>query len=83
MIAIILFERASIDLAELILKPWFGLCRAVTPMAWQTQGNILLGLMWLVSGVVVYSMVMGAALVGILTVAEKSKKTEPRAEGDG
>ena len=61
--ALVLSERAGAEVAETLLTPWFAICRAITPISWQTQGNILRGMMWLVSGVVVYSMLIGTCLL--------------------
>ncbi len=61
--ALVLFDRAAAEVAGTLLTPWFAICSAITPTAWQTQGNILLGMMWLVSGVAVYSMLGGTLLV--------------------
>jgi len=63
LIALLLFDRAFLGVTEPMLNPWLGFCRAVTPEAWQTKGNILLGLGWLFSGVVIYSMLIGAIFV--------------------
>ena len=61
--ALFLFAPTFLEVVEPMLNPWLGFCRAVTPEAWQTKGNILLGLGWLFSGVVVYSMLAGALFV--------------------
>ena len=61
--ALFLFVPTFLEVVEPMLNPWLGFCRAVTPEAWQTKGNILLGLGWLFSGVVVYSMLVGALFV--------------------
>ena len=63
LLAALLFERAFMGVAEPMLNPWLGFCRAVTPEAWQTRGNILLGLGWLFSWVAVYSVLAGAIFV--------------------
>jgi hypothetical protein len=69
----LLFEQAFVEAAELVMQPWFAFCRVVTSEAWQTQGNILLGLSWMFSGVFVY-----ASLIGVVGVAflEMRKKQE-------
>jgi len=66
--AIVLFERSSMDIAEVLLAPWFVICRVVTPLAWQVRGNILLGMMWLFSGIVIYSMLMSGVVVACLAL---------------
>ena len=71
----ILFERASMEIAEFILTPWFAICRAVTPLTWQVRGNILLGMMWLFSGVVVYSMLMSGVVVGCLALWQGGRQS--------
>ena len=73
--AMILFERASMEIAEFILTPWFAICRAVTPLTWQVRGNILLGMMWLFSGVVVYSMLMSGVVVGCLALWQGGRQS--------
>tara|TARA_B100000809_G_scaffold265659_1_gene325189 strand:+ start:1649 stop:2020 length:372 start_codon:yes stop_codon:yes gene_type:complete len=61
--ALLLFEKTGTEVAETLLAPWFVICRTLTPPSWQFQGNIPLGLMWLFSGVAVYSMLIGACLI--------------------
>lgn len=51
-----------------LLRPWFYLCRAITPDSWQTMGNILLGLAWLGSGILVYSALFGAIATLLLSL---------------
>ena len=63
LLAALLFERAFLEVAEPMLNPWLGFCQAVTPEAWQTRGNVLLGLAWLLSGLAVYSVLIGAIFV--------------------
>ena len=79
-LAVLLFDRTFIGLAEPILKPWFGFCRAVTPEAWQVRGNILLGLGWLFSGLEIYSMLIGAIFVVSAAGMEKLREPEQEAE---
>ena len=74
--AMILFERASMEIAEVLLTPWFAICRAVTPLAWQVRGNILLAMMWLFSGVVVYSMLISCVFLGCLALFQKRRQTD-------
>lgn len=74
LVFMLLFDRVSTDIADVVMEPWFGLCEAVTPEAWQTQGNIPLGLIWLISGVLVYSMVIGLSCVGFLVIIERLRR---------
>jgi hypothetical protein len=53
--------RLATDTSETVLKPWFALCACITPNQWQIQGNSLLGMLWLFSGVVIVSILAGAA----------------------
>ena len=66
LLALLLFERANaevaLEVALTLLTPWFAICKAMTPLSWQTWGNIPLFLMWLVSGIAVYSVLIGACL---------------------
>ena len=71
--AIILFERTSMNMVEVLLKPWMATCRAVTPIAWQVRGNILLAMLWLFSGVVVYSMLASAVVIACLSVWQRGR----------
>lgn len=59
-----LFEKHSFEAAEILLAPWFAICRALTPPSWIAErGNIFLAMMWLFSGFFAYSMVISACLV--------------------
>lgn len=60
----LVFQRTATDIAEVRPKPWFGFCESLTPSAWQSQGDSLLGLGGLVSGVLIWSLLVGA--VGVL-----------------
>jgi len=62
LLALLLLERASAEVALTLLTPWFASCRAMTPLSWPTQGNIPLFLVWLVSGIAVYSVLIGSCL---------------------
>jgi hypothetical protein len=44
---------------ELIFSPIFFLCRLVTPIEWQTLGNVLLGFCWFAVGIVMYGCILG------------------------
>ena len=63
LLVLLFFDRIFIEFAEPSLKPWFWVCRIVTPDVWEVRGNALLGLGWLFSGVVIYSMLTGAIFV--------------------
>lgn len=66
---LILFQRAATSLAETLLAPWFTICEMVTPIEWQTAGNALLGVTWLIPGVVASSLCIGAVCaVGMATI---------------
>jgi hypothetical protein len=67
----LLFEKQFVSLSIVVLEPWFILCTALTPEAWQTKGNILLGLSWMFSGVIVYAGLLGAVCVAFLSMVEK------------
>lgn len=60
-------ERKGMELTESILMPWLEICRDLTPENWQKQGNIILGMVWFFSGVVVCSVI--AALTGAFLLA--------------
>ena len=79
----LLFQQAATSIAESLLEPWFAICRTITPVAWQTTGNALLGLLWLLSGIVVYSMLIGALGVVGWTIADRMRKAgkTPRVSG--
>jgi hypothetical protein len=57
---------------EPLLRPWGALCRVITPDSWETMGNILLGLAWMGSGILVYSALLGAIATLLLSVVEGS-----------
>lgn len=66
--SIVLFEEPAFDMAEVFLEPWFVFCRYVTPLSWQTLGNIPLGLSLLVTGLGFYSMLVGAICVIVMAI---------------
>ena len=72
LLALLLFERA-----DTLLAPWLSICRAITPISWQIQGNILLGIMWLVCGVAVYSIFIGACLATGSRFLARSRLVQP------
>lgn len=75
--ALMVSQRTGTDVAEVVLNPWFALCDAVTPDAWQTRGNILLGLAWLISGVVAWGAVIGALCVAGPAVGDRLRRSAP------
>ena len=77
LLALLLFERAGTEAADTLLAPWFSICRAITPISWQIQGNILLGIMWLVCGVAVYSISIGACLATGSGFLARSRLVQP------
>jgi len=64
--AIVLGTYVSFSALELTLQPWFGFCQWITPEAWQTRGNVLLGLLWLATGITVYGVVLSILPVAIM-----------------
>ena len=68
--ALFLFEAAIADYFFGLLGPWRDLSAKVTPEEWQVQGNILLGLIWLFTGVLAYSMITGLCCVILLAFAQ-------------
>ena len=69
--ALFFFEQPVVDFAVNMLDSWRELCAAITPEEWHVQGNILRELMWLFSGVIVYSTIIGMACVILLVFVEK------------
>jgi hypothetical protein len=55
----LLFSREFMTLADDALRPWMKVCQMVTPAGWQVRGNILLGLLWIISGLAAYSILLG------------------------
>ena len=78
--ALILFEPASTQIADSVLTPWFAICRNITPASWQVRGNILLFMMWLTSGIIAYSMLIGVTVVSLLTIVKRRRKRDRSAE---
>lgn len=76
--SLLLFAPTFLEVVEPMLNAWLGFCRIVTPDAWEVRGNILLGLGWLFSGVVIYSMLTGAIFV--VSAAGIEKLREPKKE---
>ena len=62
-----MFDEVAGTVAVSLLEPWFAVCKAWTPRNWQTQGNIPLGLTFIISGVAVYS--MGISLAGMIILS--------------
>ena len=72
----LLFERAFVDLIELVMQPWFAFSQFVTPEEWQTLGNIPLGLSWMISGVLFYASLLGATAVALVLVWNKIRTSK-------
>ena len=70
-LAIVLFDEAAMTIVEPLMNPWLAICRALTPIGWQTLGNIPLAMMWLVSGLFVYSMIIGAVAIFLSSITKK------------
>jgi hypothetical protein len=64
-------EDKAIFIWDIIMNSWFPICQALTPIEWQTKGNILLGLMCFVSGLAVYSMAVGTIFIFISGLTKK------------
>ena len=64
-------EDKAIFIWDIIMNSWFPICKVLTPIEWQTKGNILLGLMWFVSGLAVYSMAVGTIFIFISGLTKK------------
>ena len=63
----LIFDRAATPVLEFLLSPWFAICEALTPAPWLLGGNLLPGIIWLLSGVAVYSIFLGTIFVLIRT----------------
>ena len=70
-LAIVLFDEAAMTIVEPLMNPWLAICRALTPIGWQTLGNIPLGMMWLFSGLFMYSLIIGAVAIFLLGITKK------------
>jgi len=81
--ALFLFDAQVADYYFNLLEPWRELCAYITPEDWQVQGNILLGLVWLFSGVIVWAAVIGMACVILLALTEKLCKRISRSKVTG
>jgi hypothetical protein len=71
LIFLVTLGRTATRAADALLAPWFSVCAAVTPDAWEAKGNIILGLVWMVSGLVAYCILISAALVVVWAVLNK------------
>ena len=69
--SLFLFEDSVADYFFELLGSWRDLCARFTPDEWQVQGNILLGLVWLFTGVLAYSMLIGLCCVILLAFAQE------------
>jgi hypothetical protein len=73
-ICVVLIETRHDQAVGWLYKPVFEICRAITPQAWQTLGNIPLGLTWFLGGTVVYAIVgAAAAMLGWQFVARRKR----------
>ncbi len=68
---LLVFQRSATSVADSLMTPWMTFCEMITPASWQTMGNVLLGLLWLVSGIAVFSMFVGATCVASLAVIDR------------
>lgn len=73
LVGLLLFDRVVISILEPLLGPWIRLCQAITPDSWEVQGNILLGLTWMISGLLVTCMLIGAIATLLLSAFEKRR----------
>ncbi len=64
----------SADVLLYILRPWTAVCKAVTPDTWRTENFMILAILCLFSGSIVFSMLIGAACVTALSMAEKLRR---------
>lgn len=71
----VIFDRTSTRVLEILLRPWFSLCEMLTPDSWQSTGHALLGMIWLLSGVAVYSLLLGTMCVLIRTSIKRRART--------
>jgi hypothetical protein len=69
--SLFIFDDRVADYYFDLLDSWRDLCAYITPEEWQVQGNILLGLVWLFTGVVAYSMLIGRCCVILLAFAQE------------
>ena len=77
LITVPVVDRTAGRLTEVVLEPWLALCRRVTPEAWQTQGNVPLGLLWLLAGMLVGSAALAALGMGVSVLA-RGRRTPRR-----
>jgi hypothetical protein len=70
LVGLVINGQLVFSIFEPLLRPWIVLCRAITPDSWQTMGNILLGLAWMGSGILVYSALFGAVATLLLSLIE-------------
>jgi hypothetical protein len=73
---IVLVESRHDQAVAWLYKPVFEVCRAITPQAWQTLGNIPLGLTWFLIGTIVYGM------IGAIAVASGARFVARHKQGD-
>ena len=69
-------DKSAGIICETLLYPWFVFCKLITPIEWQTMGNIPLFLLWLAAGLTVYSVAIGAVLLFLLGCTKKYLKKD-------
>ena len=69
-------DKSAEIICETLLYPWFMFCKLITPIEWQTMGNIPLFLLWLAAGLTVYSVAIGAVLLFLLGCTKKYLKKD-------
>ena len=73
LLGVVMFDEQAGPIVFSCLQPWLAICVAITPDAWQTQRNIPLGLIFLFSGMTVYSILGGFACVMIWAAVRRWK----------
>ena len=73
--SLLLFERQTVEVTEVLLAPWLALCAYVTPQDWQVRGNALLGLAWLLSGLAAMAATLGVLAATIAQLLRKRRAT--------
>ncbi|MEZ5299863.1 MAG: hypothetical protein R3F11_04225 [Verrucomicrobiales bacterium] len=67
-------DREATDVMDALMTPWFSICLELAPSDWQNEPNIALGIICLLSGIAVYSMLIGGFGSLILAAAERLRK---------
>ncbi|MEJ6579621.1 MAG: hypothetical protein QNL33_03455 [Akkermansiaceae bacterium] len=71
----VLFDRTATRGLEILLRPWFSLCEMLTPDSWQSTGHVIPGMLWLLSGVAVYSICLGTMCVLIRATLKRRARS--------